>query len=927
MISTSHKIPTQVLGVSHRDMGMGHGLVYAPAPVLQDGPVPEPHWQPIRPDILRQQLDAIRGQIEELIGRARRGGMRDDCGIESWADSLAAHVLPKRGLLSILEPGVHPQFDTVFDVASEILWEVLEERYAVCECQPQSVLLRRGERGGSTLHCPACGRPMKDVGGRLAIDRHLTHLVRGGRVPSGEGDEFLIIADPAENLCASKADPRQQCARNLEELTTLLDQHGYKVNVIQGKNATVRCVSTALGNPGVMGLYYFGPGMFPRDAEQGCLLLADGPLHASEIEALAPEIRLVFLNACEDAAAGQTWTLERKFGSVAHAFARSGAVETCIAPLWPVVGVQAAQAALEFFRQAIAGECLGNALRAVRLQSLRQYEQGQPDISWMAYRYFGDPNRMLPAPRQTSPASVNVAKRFSFRVFAADGRLDAELFGFDLRGVLLRAAKRRNLQKRALATTTDFLAGLIRTGHLTRFALRQQNLDPDHVYAQIVQEKEHGAVAGATPAASHDDDAPHHAKGNDRDCSSQLAAVRQALAQWVINEVAQFDENLLAVLRRADHIAQSRQGKGQDQRISEHDLLDAMTAGNRWAVRLTTQLPAPSLLRQWLARREAEQVVDANGQLLLTSLSAPARRIVEAAHELSQQRGQSAIPNRLMLAAFLMQGEGFTAMLGGQCQVDAKALALLLIASTEGKSPETFVLSPEAAEQVVLPLLRRGAALRDVEQQTEITAAMLFRAYCDLAPPKFKAMLAALPDSVRIDLDELRAAAEKLPPPAAQDGPPRSDATTAWPSEKPAVVSPPAPYDGTEHFIFVSYKREDIPRITLFLHRLVEWGYKFWYDRGIPGGAEWDALIEEKISQCGIFLVFLSEAAVQSKWVRREIKFADSENRPILGIRLDKNLELKHGLKVVMNQYQMIDASDTDFSEELRKAIEYVRLL
>ena len=111
------------------------------------------------------------------------------------------------------------------------------------------------------------------------------------------------------------------------------------------------------------------------------------------------------------------------------------------------------------------------------------------------------------------------------------------------------------------------------------------------------------------------------------------------------------------------------------------------------------------------------------------------------------------------------------------------------------------------------------------------------------------------------------------------------------------------------------------------MHRIVALGYPIWFDRGIPGGAEWDALIEEKVSNCLILLVFLSQSAVESKWVRREIKFADSENRPILGIRLDEDLELKHGLKVVMNQYQMIDASNADFSDELRKAIEYVRLL
>jgi hypothetical protein len=146
-------------------------------------------------------------------------------------------------------------------------------------------------------------------------------------------------------------------------------------------------------------------------------------------------------------------------------------------------------------------------------------------------------------------------------------------------------------------------------------------------------------------------------------------------------------------------------------------------------------------------------------------------------------------------------------------------------------------------------------------------------------------------------------------------------------SDKPALTVPPPPTQSNSGFIFVSYKREDFPRITPFLHKMVKSGYEVWYDRGIPGGAEWDALIEEKVSHCEVLIVFLSDAAVDSKWVRREIKFADSENRPILGIRLDKNVQLKHGLKVVMNQYQMIDASNEDFSDELRKAIEYVRLL
>jgi tetratricopeptide (TPR) repeat protein len=141
------------------------------------------------------------------------------------------------------------------------------------------------------------------------------------------------------------------------------------------------------------------------------------------------------------------------------------------------------------------------------------------------------------------------------------------------------------------------------------------------------------------------------------------------------------------------------------------------------------------------------------------------------------------------------------------------------------------------------------------------------------------------------------------------------------------VKTPPDPSTLDADYIFISYKREDLPRIVSLMHRIVGWGYPIWYDRGIPGAAEWDKLIEEKVSHCKGLLVCLSKAAVESKWVRREIKFADRKNRPILGIRLDQDIEFKDGLDIIMSQYQMIDATDENFSDELQKAIEYVRLL
>jgi hypothetical protein len=124
-------------------------------------------------------------------------------------------------------------------------------------------------------------------------------------------------------------------------------------------------------------------------------------------------------------------------------------------------------------------------------------------------------------------------------------------------------------------------------------------------------------------------------------------------------------------------------------------------------------------------------------------------------------------------------------------------------------------------------------------------------------------------------------------------------------------------------YIFVSYRREDMSRITGTLDSIAGWGFRVWYDKqGIPGGAEFDALIEERVAGCALLLVFISEAAVESKWVRREVKFADHCEKPILAVTLEE-AELTHGLNMLLSGREMLDASEPSFLTELKKAIEY----
>jgi hypothetical protein len=131
----------------------------------------------------------------------------------------------------------------------------------------------------------------------------------------------------------------------------------------------------------------------------------------------------------------------------------------------------------------------------------------------------------------------------------------------------------------------------------------------------------------------------------------------------------------------------------------------------------------------------------------------------------------------------------------------------------------------------------------------------------------------------------------------------------------------PDPYGGTQPYAFISYKHEDLDSVKRLLGRFAGEGRRIWYDRGIPGGVEWDALIEERVRHCGVVLLFVSQAAVRSKYVRREVKFADVLNKPIVGIRLEPDIDLSDGMAMLLNQYQVVDASGGSLQDELDRAL------
>jgi len=104
--------------------------------------------------------------------------------------------------------------------------------------------------------------------------------------------------------------------------------------------------------------------------------------------------------------------------------------------------------------------------------------------------------------------------------------------------------------------------------------------------------------------------------------------------------------------------------------------------------------------------------------------------------------------------------------------------------------------------------------------------------------------------------------------------------------------------------LFISYAREDKPRIALFVRALEEAGFSVWWDQNIPGGADFVADTERALSDAGACVVCWTAHSVSSRWVRDEAGLA---------AELGKLVPVQLGAErppMGLRQYQTIDLSD-----------------
>lgn len=115
----------------------------------------------------------------------------------------------------------------------------------------------------------------------------------------------------------------------------------------------------------------------------------------------------------------------------------------------------------------------------------------------------------------------------------------------------------------------------------------------------------------------------------------------------------------------------------------------------------------------------------------------------------------------------------------------------------------------------------------------------------------------------------------------------------------------PTAYEGKEPYIFVSYAHKDNEKVLPILSRLVENGYRVWYDAGIEAGEDWPESVATHLAKAEAVLFFLSKNAIASQNCAREIHFAISKQKPALTIYLE-DVALTLGMEMQLGVIQAI---------------------
>lgn len=119
-------------------------------------------------------------------------------------------------------------------------------------------------------------------------------------------------------------------------------------------------------------------------------------------------------------------------------------------------------------------------------------------------------------------------------------------------------------------------------------------------------------------------------------------------------------------------------------------------------------------------------------------------------------------------------------------------------------------------------------------------------------------------------------------------------------------------YEGTEPYIFISYKHDDPCYSESFnnlLNRFFDGGYRVWYDPTLRSGEDWGNQLIERIKNAHVFLGLTSNLYYQSKDCKTELFQATSEDMRLLPVEAEEVTIDDYRQKYITANYQKITSN------------------
>ena len=121
--------------------------------------------------------------------------------------------------------------------------------------------------------------------------------------------------------------------------------------------------------------------------------------------------------------------------------------------------------------------------------------------------------------------------------------------------------------------------------------------------------------------------------------------------------------------------------------------------------------------------------------------------------------------------------------------------------------------------------------------------------------------------------------------------------------------------------VFVSYSRFDLEFAQALVKALKKLKMQVWFDQaGIEGGTHWEEEIQEGLKASKVMITLISQSSMGvSKWVKREINFADRINLPIIPVQIGA-LEIGTSKPWCLDEVQTKDVQ----GEPMERAVEII---